>query len=256
MKNWRIVAASGIGKSHLDQTGECQDAFKSRLIRCHEGEVLIAVVADGAGSTREGKQGALLACDIFVDRVESFLRMKNARIGLLGKEFAENWIQHFQAEIKSHATRTEIEIREFASTLVGAVVGETEAVFFQVGDGGIVISQNGAEGSYEFAIEPEDWEYANVTDFLTDEDAVGRIKFCLVNQQIEDLILFSDGVYSVAVDQKHNSPFEPFLIPMISPVRNAREVNGIDEKLHEFLVSERINEKTDDDKTLLLASRA
>ena len=74
--------------------------------------------------------------------------------------------------------------------------------------------------------------------------------------EIEDLILFSDGIYSVAVDYKTSKPHEPFLIPMIAPLRNNIKVNGLNEKLENFLSSPKLNEKTDDDKTIILASRA
>ena len=68
--------------------------------------------------------------------------------------------------------------------------------------------------------------------------------------------MFTDGIEPIAVNIQNQIPHEPFLIPMITPLRKARfvdaELNG---KLEVFLNSPRINEKTDDDKTLFLASR-
>jgi hypothetical protein len=44
-------------------------------------------------------------------------------------------------------------------------------------------------------------------------------------------------------------------MPMIAPLRNTAKINGLNEKLEKFLSSPNINEKTDDDKTIILASR-
>ena len=153
------------------------------------------------------------------------------------------------------ARESKKDVREFASTLVGAVVGEKTAVFYQVGDGGAVFSTCGKPESYRFGIEPEDAEYVNMTNFITDETASESLRFVLIEEAIEDLILFSDGIYAVAVDYQKNKPHEPFLMPMIAPLRNGNSINGLNEKLENFLSSPKLNEKTDDDKTIILASR-
>ena len=112
------------------------------------------------------------------------------------------------------------------------------------------------EDGYQFAIEPSDAEYVNVTEFLTDENAVESLRFEAVEDFVEDLVLFSDGVEKVAVDSKTKEPYKPFLVPMMAPIRRSEDVNGLNEKLENFLSSDAINEKTDDDKTIILASRA
>jgi hypothetical protein len=43
---------------------------------------------------------------------------------------------------------------------------------------------------------------------------------------------------------------------MIAPLRNGADGDGLNGKLRDFLASPKINEKTDDDKTIILASRA
>ncbi len=42
---------------------------------------------------------------------------------------------------------------------------------------------------------------------------------------------------------------------MLAPLRNGVPTGGLNEKLESFLASPKINEKTDDDKTIILASR-
>jgi serine/threonine protein phosphatase PrpC len=255
--SWRIAHASAIGLAHINQNTECQDRFACRSIKTlSEGEVLIAVVADGAGSTTDGQIGAEVACRIFAEEVADLLGAKDALVKSLTPEFGRRWILYFQQKIGEIALANKKELRDYASTLVGAVIGESSAAFYQIGDGGIVFSASGAAKSYRFAIAPVEAEYVNVTDFVTDETAAERLRFELVEESVEDLILFSDGIYAVAVDYQNNQPHEPFLMPMIAPLRNGAALNGLNEKLENFLASPKINEKTDDDKTIILASRA
>jgi serine/threonine protein phosphatase PrpC len=253
---WRLVKASVIGLSHLNSKTICQDRLTCQTLKTNEGEILIAVIGDGAGSTSEGQTGAEIACQSFVAQIASYLTSTTATVRSLNEDFAKHWISHFQKKVTEKAKEKNKDLREFATTLVGAVIGKTSGVFFQVSDDGAVFSTTGEPTSYRFAVEPEDSEYVNMTDFLTDETAFGCLKFNLIEEPIEDLILFSDGIYSVAVDYRSNQPHEPFLRPMIAPLRNKAEVNGLNEKLESFLASPKLNEKTDDDKTIILASRA
>lgn len=251
---WRVAQASAIGTAHVNQGTDCQDRFGCKVIKTKSGEVLIAVVADGAGSTTDGQIGAEIACRFFIEEVADFLKLRDASVGSLSLEFGKLWISFFQQKIAETAKSAEKNVRDYASTLVGAVIGKNQAAFFQIGDGGAVFSTSGEAQSYQFAIAPEDTEYVNVTEFLTDEAAAENLRFVLIEERIEDLILFSDGIFAIAVDYQTNQPHEPFLMPMLAPLRNGSG-KDLDEKLLNFLSSPKMNEKTDDDKTIILATR-
>ena len=256
-KTWRVAYASAIGAAHINQNTNCQDRFACQTVKTTgEGEVLIAVVADGAGSTTHGQIGAEIACQIFTKQVADFLSVKDASVKSLTADFGKRWISYFQRKIAETSQKDEKELRDYASTFIGAVIGKTNAAFYQVGDGAIVFSSSGDAKSYRFAIAPVETEYVNVTEFVTDETAATSLRFELIDEAVEDVILFSDGIYAVAVDYQTNQPHEPFLMPMIAPLRNGGALNGLNEKLENFLASPKINEKTDDDKTIILASRA
>ena len=257
MNKWRYANASVIGQAHIRQETACQDRLLCRTIDTKtDGEIFVAVVADGAGSTSHGQVGAEIACKTFAAQVADFLNSGKASVGSLNEDFGKFWIEFFQAKIKLIAGEKKEEVRDFASTFIGAVVGEKATAFYQVGDGGAVFSVNGKNESYRFGIEPNESEYINTTEFLTDETAVESLRFVRIEERVEDLILFSDGIFAVAVDYQNNKPHEPFLMPMIAPLRNGNSANGLNEKLENFLASPKLNEKTDDDKTIILASRA
>lgn len=254
--SWRVAHASAIGAAHENQNTECQDRFVCRVLKVRDANLLVAAIADGAGSTTDGQIGAEIACSTFVDVVADFLTSTEASVLSLSEEFGRRWVEFCRTQIAAKASQSDKELRDFASTFVGAVVGDDAAAFFQVGDGGCVFSADGAPGSYEFAIEPTETEYVNVTEFMTDDDAPASLRFRLTEQSINDVVLFSDGIFAVAVDYANNRPHEPFLMPMIAPLKNGIVPEGINEKLERFLSSPKINEKTDDDKTIILASRA
>jgi Serine/threonine protein phosphatase len=254
-KTWRIAHASAVGAAHLSQNVPCQDRSVCRTVESSkDGEVLIAVIADGAGSTARGQDGAQTACDFFASEVEKFLQ-NGASVGSLNEDFGKRLVEYFQKKITDLAASEGVEMREYASTLVAAVVSETNAAFYQIGDGAVIFASSDENAGYRFGIKPAESLYVNMTDFLTDEDAAQKIRHNLVEERIEDLILFSDGIYPVAVDYQTNQPHVPFLKPMLAPLQNVNLLNGLNEKLEKFLASPKINEKTDDDKTIILASR-
>ncbi len=255
-KKWRFAHASAIGLAHINQNTNCQDRFACRAVETvGDGEVLIAIVADGAGSAERGSRGAELACELFIKEIADFLSSKNASVKSLNEDFGRRWIEYFQREIAAIAQIDGKTLRDYATTLVGAVIGESCAIFYQVGDGGIVFSSSGEAKSYRFGVAPAESLYVNMTNFLTDETAFENLRFEAVENSVEDVILFSDGIFPVAVDYQTNQPHEPFLMPMIAPLRNGSGADGLNEKLENFLGSPKINEKTDDDKTIILASR-
>lgn len=255
--NWRFAQATAIGTAHLNQNTKCQDRAVCTVIEANGEEILIAAVADGAGSTTDGQRGAEAACEIFVREIKSFFETcaKTASIKSVNEDFGKRWLAYFQQKITEMAEANGKTIRDYASTFIGAVVGGNSAAFFQIGDGALIYSVSGEPESYRFGIVAPEAEYVNTTDFLTDETAAERLGYKLLEEKIEDLILFSDGVSAIAISQQSNQPHEPFLMPMIAPLRNGNSVNGLNEKLEKFLSSPKINEKTDDDKTIILASR-
>jgi serine/threonine protein phosphatase PrpC len=253
--DWRITGASVTGTSHLENDNECQDRLGWKVIETAEGKILAAAISDGAGTTTDGEKGAELACASFLTEIESFLSASDARISSLNADFGVKWISHFQSLVKKIAEDQKKELREFSSTFVGAVVGRERSSFYQVGDGGVLFTSGDGEGDFRFAIVPEETEYVNMTSFLADEDAGDQLMFRSIDVGITDLVMFSDGITNVAVDFSSGKPFEPFLRPMIAPLRNGNPIEGLDKKLESFLASPAINEKTDDDKTIILASR-
>ena len=252
---WKIAYASVIGTSHLEKEIGCQDCFDHRIVNTSIGETLIVAMADGAGSSPFSRIGAEKACSLFIGEIETLL-LDGEEIENLNKDFGKLFLNAFQSKIADLAEEQEKNVRDYASTFIGAVVWDNGAVFYQVGDGGVIYSSTGESESYCFGILPSKKIYANATDFITDETAEERLLYEFVNEPITDLIIFTDGIERIAVNIQAGLPHEPFLIPMLEPLhKEILNYEQLNKKLEAFLNSPRINEKTDDDKTLFLASR-
>jgi hypothetical protein len=257
VNGWRFVHASVIGSSHVKAGLPCQDVHACRVIADVSGApVLTAVAADGAGSARYAEVGARLACDWFMaaagDHFAHGGRVTDLTHGRVG-----DWIVRWQESIKKRAEAEDGRPRDFACTILAAVVGEDAAAFFQVGDGAIVVADQRTPGDYCWVFWPEKGEYENVTAFATEPDALDHLQHCLVDGAIDEVAIFTDGLQRLALHMQSQTVHLPFFRPMFAPLRHGQAgyMEELSVALVQFLGSEAVNSRTDDDKTLILASR-
>jgi len=169
--------------------------------------------------------------------------------------FALETLDAIRASILNEAVQEKLRVREFACTLLVALVNHERATFWQIGDGAICFRLP-SEESFRFVFWPSKGEYANVTSFVTDENAPDELEFDTVEGSLADLALFSDGLERLALDfaagEAHTKFFAGFFPHLYC--EPAGHLIEIEQRLTDFLSSERINSKTDDDKTLILAT--
>jgi hypothetical protein len=65
----------------------------------------------------------------------------------------------------------------------------------------------------------------------------------------------SDGLQTMALSFAERAAHRPFFLPMFRKLRSARPGDGLPAALHRFLESPAVSQRSDDDKTLLLATR-
>jgi hypothetical protein len=252
---WRHVAASVIGTSHQRTGGSCQDANACVVLHnLPDGDVLMAVVADGAGSAKRSEAGSMMACQSITKSARRFLCRR--QLHRITRKTVENWIRTFQRQVSSAASAQSLGPRDYACTLLVALVGRRHAVFFQIGDGSIVVCDS-EDRSYGHVFWPERGEYENATFFATDGKFADNLRFESVRRNVVELAMFSDGLQRLALDFQKTMPYEPFFRGVFPPVRKSSPQNAVQlsEGLGNFLASARVNQRTDDDKTLILATR-
>jgi len=252
MSAWRYAAASAVGTSHVKQQRSCEDAHRCEVLQTAAGEaVLAAFVSDGAGSALRAEAGSELACSLALDEVRNLLEAGGG-IADLDIPFVTAWLARLRAEVIARAEAEGLRPREFACTLLGAVVGPESAAFFQVGDGAIVVPD---QEDYRWIFWPASGEYENSTYFATEANAAEHLQHAYVEQPIEELALFSDGLQRLVLDFRNRTAPAPFFRSMLSWVRTGSGAESLSDRLSEHLSSPLINERTDDDKTLILATR-
>jgi hypothetical protein len=213
----------------------------------------VAVAADGAGTAERAPEGARLACDAVLRQAERWASRGGDLSGFGREEFLP-WLHKARKSIARAARAQRRQSRDFSCTLLVALVSEARAVFFQIGDGAIVYRRG--DGVYVPATWPQSGEYANCTWFVTDEDAAERVQSARV-EGVHELALLTDGLQGLALRLGTREAHGPFFEPMFARLRSDGEGEGEDllEGLRTFLGSAPVNQRTDDDKTLVLATR-
>jgi hypothetical protein len=218
--------------------------------------VLVAIVSDGAGSAARGEAGARLACSLFVDEMAALFEIDGSVLDIT-REFAQGWLMRFQNAVALRAEAEELAPRDFACTTLAAVLAPACAAFLQIGDGAIVVAAHAEAGEYRPVFWPQRGEYENTTTFATEEAALEQFEFAACEEAIDEVALFTDGLQRLALHFHSQSAYTPLFRPMFAAVRAVPE--GLSETLSislaAFLDSRPVNERTDDDKTLVLATR-
>ena len=72
---------------------------------------------------------------------------------------------------------------------------------------------------------------------------------------MDELALLTDGLQMLALRFADKSVHGPFFLPMFQALRAAESASALQTPLRDFLNSPAVNRRTDDDKTLILATR-
>lgn len=248
--SWKWAASSRRGTSHVRAGTRCDDS--SRVVLVGPGrDILVAVASDGAGSAAFGAAGAVLVCRTFVDSARRHFAGGGS---LPGHDDAADWLDAARDRIAIAAESRAASLRDFAATLVAAIVSPTAMVTAHVGDGAIVAR---SAGGWRAASWPETGEYASTTFFVTDEPAP-RLRWSEVAEPVDAVAVFTDGIERLVLDLSQGTPHSPFFERMIAPVAAAEALGrsaSLSAALGRYLDSDAVNERTDDDKTLILAVR-
>lgn len=247
---WRVVAASVQGTSHLQNEMPCQDAYGTQTMPT--GELLIAV-ADGAGSASHGGVGAQLAVDsALATLADQFAKYRPASRSAWRRLIAHTFATARMA-IETHATEAGQGIRDYATTLLVAIVSAEELTCGLIGDAVAVIRSG--DGTYHSPCPPQRGEYANATNFLVQPQAPALLDIQLWPERVQQAAFFSDGLAPLAMNLAHNRPHPPFFEPLFAFLASTDDPEIGRAQLAQFLASDRVNARTDDDKTLVLVQR-
>jgi hypothetical protein len=236
---WTVAAATRRGESHARRGERGQDALCLRL----RGGLMVAVLADGAGSAPRGGPGAALACRMLA---QAALAARHP----LDETGPAPWLSAARSAIAAAAETRGLAPRDFAATLILAVSDGAATLVAHVGDGGAVAL--GPEGWHALSW-PETGEYAGTTHFLTDDPPALRVT--RHDGPVRALALFTDGLERLVLDFAAQQPHAPFFDRMTAPLSRSGpgRDRALSRALGDWLESPAVAARTDDDRTLLLA---
>jgi hypothetical protein len=255
---WRAVARSVIGTSHQRQQLPCQDFGSNRIL----GDVIIGAVADGAGSASHSDVGAKLAVTTAIDHLvatEAWLQKRHfswrslphAPTEAIARKIFTTTVNKVRDGFNAQAQTEGYSVDDLACTLLVFLATPNWVGAMQIGDGFIVMRSKRQD--YQLLFQPDKGEFVNQTTFVTSSGALEEMQVCVLQEQPIFICAASDGLERVAIRLRDWAPFPPFFKPLEEYLLETHNPEQDDEYLVSFLESERLNQKTDDDKTLLLS---
>ena len=252
---WSVTSARVTGTSHQKTGTPCQDDGLWRTIP-GSGD-LVLVVSDGAGSgrlTQDASAAAVRSCSYALENWVA----KNRTLTLHGLKCAANQAADDVYDLcrRAQAARPgEIQLRDFACTLVLVVLSGSKLRMLQIGDGAVVVE---TEQGFRCLTPPFDREFANETEFLVTPQALANpFTLELDASGLKGVAVMSDGVQNIGLEYPNNTPHPGLFRPLFHAVAagRTRPQTERDDALNRFLGQDFISESNDDDKTLILAIR-
>lgn len=154
------------------------------------------------------------------------------------------------AELGKQAAKEDYYVNDLACTLLVFVATPEWVAAMQIGDGFIVMRSQ--ESEYKLLFHPDKGEFVNETTFITSTNALKEMQVKVITEKQEFICASTDGLEKVAIRLSDWEPFSPFFKPLEEYLHELVSEEEEDKYLMEFLNSERLNSRIDDDKTLLL----
>lgn len=212
---------------------------------------LIAVVADGAGTAELAHIGADIAVGIVSTVAQLGVRAGRCDFDEVLREGA-NLARTRLIEV---AQERGMPPRDLACTLLAVIVAPLGGAALQIGDGAIVV---GERAQWRCVFWPQKGEYANSTFFLSDERALANAEVASLGDDVHDVALLSDGLEPLALQFASRTAHEPFfrsVFAPLAPLATHGESAPHSQGLSAMLDSAAVRSRTDDDATLVLATR-
>lgn len=248
---WKVIGQSVIGSSHVQSQKDCEDALHYENIQLGDRDCIICFVSDGAGSAKyagiASETSVQVAVKLALDLVKNDVLTDSSLIQIAERVYDKlNELAESAKEPKN----------EFSCTLLGFILLPELSAFIQIGDGAIV--RNDGSGFYTHIFWPHNGEYQNTTAFLIDNPNLPNLKVKIINEPISEIAIFTDGLQMLTLNNETETVHQPFFNNLFKWLRQANEIEHIsilNNKLIEYLSSDIITNRTDDDKTLLLATK-
>jgi serine/threonine protein phosphatase PrpC len=254
---WKAILGNAIGTSHLSAKKPYQDWGDLNFISLED--AIVGVVADGAGSAARSEEGAQCAVASMLDYLCDHKRWKMLIDEQSTRHFFEQAVKYTLQKISDLADSKKYLVEDLNCTLLAFIATPDMIVSMQIGDG-LIIIHHGTSQKYQLIFQPDEGENYGETTFLTSKNAYSSLQtnYQEISQPLF-VFLSTDGIQRIAAKYEVSEsgeiewrPFIPFIESLEEHIKSAVNLYDAENKLVDFLESEKVNNKTDDDKTVLM----
>ena len=249
--SWKAIVHSEIGTRHCQSRQPCQDYGHYQIID----SVIIGAVADGAGSAPHADVGAQIAVQTalstLTQQVSGWSTLTLDQQKTEAHSLFTTLLQMVVNALETQAKTENYALKDLGCTLLAFIATPDCVAAMQIGDGFIVV-RPGSTLPYQVLFPPNKGEFVNETMFVTAADALDCLQVSVHSVSTPFICLATDGLESVAIKFQTWCPHPPFFDPLWDCLHSLEDHSQRQTYLERFLSSDRLNARTDDDKTLLL----
>jgi hypothetical protein len=253
---WQAIAASVKGESHIKASLPCQDRNGYEITE----KYFVAVVSDGLGSERHSDIGSKVVVESALGFIKNVLQEKLPNKTPDWKKILSECALYSRNALQKKSGVEKLDISEYGATLI-VVIGTIDwLAIAHLGDGAVVAGFE--NGDIEIVSNPQQLEFDNDVIPLTAINSLDSIKYIvrkitkktnLVSKtKINRIAILTDGLQKLALNIQAGEAYTPFFKPFFDAF--SQPIDSIEEsvQLGKFLSSDKINKRTNDDKTLLI----
>jgi hypothetical protein len=134
-----------------------------------------------------------------------------------------------------------------------AALGPTTTAAAQIGDGAIIVHEE--DGTIVSITKPDCSEYINEVTCLISPNAVETAQCLFLPRPVRSAAVFTDGIQMLTLRLPTWDPFVPFFEPVFAYFQREASPAAAQAQLERMLTSSDVRGRTDDDVTLVVASR-
>ncbi|MEA5517582.1 PP2C family serine/threonine-protein phosphatase [Limnoraphis robusta] len=248
---WQAIGCSEIGSGHIKTGIPCQDFCDHQIIS--NNQVTIGAVSDGMGSAAHSDLGSKIAVQTTLNCLNQRDWLNHSIDDSQAQVFFEELLKTVVTEIQTVAKREGYSVRDMACTLLAFIATPNLLVAMQCGDGLIVIRPQSSQ-NYQLLFQPQKGEYANEYVPITSSSAHQYMQVKVIHEPIYFICAATDGIEHISlIKSKEWKAYDKFFEPVETQIMRSHKTESEKEKIvSDWLKSDDINQRTDDDKTVLL----
>ncbi len=248
---WKLANVSVRGSAHQKTRLPCQDWSALRVLG-PERNVVVCALSDGASSARFAHEAAHLVTEGALNYFVRDLSKQSDPLKAIAnydRTDGKLMIQEQQRLLVQASDERGAPLNDYSATLLVAILHPDVSVFLQVGDGCWSVARSGVLGAVTW---PTQGEFVGQTDMVTPPNAARTFQMSRVVGRVDFIVGISDGLERLALDMTGCVPHPPFFWPLAQTLRFQMDAETFQAGLYQFLESDRVCARTDDDKSLVL----